>query len=159
MDIKKYAQEKFDVEIEELKKVRDKIGQELERTAKLIMDCKGKVVITGIGKSGIVGKKIAATLASTGTLTVFMNSAEGLHGDLGMVHGEDVVIAISNSGNSDEVVSIIPSIKKIGAKLIAMTGNKNSKLGVEANEVLELVRYTNVYNQKPIVNDELILIA
>jgi len=138
MDIKKYAQEIFDVEIEELKKVRDKIGKEIERTAKLIMDCKGKVVVTGIGKSGIVGKKIAATLASTGTLTVFMNSAEGLHGDLGMVHREDVVIAISNSGNSDEVVSIIPSIKKIGAKLIAMTGNKNSKLGMEANEILDI---------------------
>ena len=138
MDIKKYAQEIFDIEIEELKKVRNKIGQELERTARLIMDCKGKVVITGIGKSGIVGKKIAATLASTGTLTVFMNSAEGLHGDLGMVHREDVVIAISNSGNSDEVVSIIPSIKKIGAKLIAMTGNKNSKLGLEADETLDI---------------------
>ena len=138
MDIKKYAQEIFDIEIEELKKVRDKIGKEIEKTAKLIMDCKGKVVVTGIGKSGIVGKKIAATLASTGTLTVFMNSAEGLHGDLGMVDKEDVVIAISNSGNSDEVVSIIPSIKKIGAKLIAMTGNKNSKLGVQSDAILDI---------------------
>jgi len=138
MDIKKYAQEIFDIEIDELKKVRNKIGKEIEKTAKLIMECKGKVVVTGIGKSGIVGKKIAATLASTGTLTVFMNSAEGLHGDLGMVGKEDVVIAISNSGNSDEVVSIIPSIKKIGAKLIAMTGNKNSKLGVQSDEVLDI---------------------
>ncbi|OQY42977.1 MAG: D-arabinose 5-phosphate isomerase [Fusobacteriia bacterium 4572_74] len=138
MDIKKYAQEIFDIEIKELKKVKDKIGKEMERTAKLIMGCKGKVVITGIGKSGIVGKKIAATLASTGTLTVFMNSAEGLHGDLGMVHREDIVIAISNSGNSDEVVSIIPSIKKIGAKLIAMTGNKKSKLGIESDEILDI---------------------
>lgn len=138
MDIKKYAQEIFDIEIEELKKVRDKIGKEIEKTAKLIMECKGKVVVTGIGKSGIVGKKIAATLASTGTLTVFMNSAEGLHGDLGMVDREDVVIAISNSGNSDEVVSIIPSIKKIGAKLIAMTGNKNSKLGMASDEILDI---------------------
>lgn len=138
MDIKKYAQEIFDIEIEELKKVRNRIGKEIEKTAKLIMDCKGKVVVTGIGKSGIVGKKIAATLASTGTLTVFMNSAEGLHGDLGMVDKEDVVIAISNSGNSDEVVSIIPSIKKIGAKLIAMTGNRNSKLGVQSDEILDI---------------------
>ena len=75
MDIKKYTQEIFDIEINELKKVRDKIGKEIEETAKLIMECKGKVVITGIGKSGIIGRKIAATLASTGTLTVFMNSA------------------------------------------------------------------------------------
>jgi arabinose-5-phosphate isomerase len=138
MNIKEYAQEIFDIEIKELKKVRDKIGKELEKTAKLIMDCKGKVVVTGIGKSGIVGKKIAATLASTGTLTVFMNSAEGLHGDLGIVGREDVVIAISNSGNSDEVVSIIPSIKKIGAKLIAMTGNKKSKLGMASDEILDI---------------------
>jgi arabinose-5-phosphate isomerase len=138
MDIRKFAQEIFDIEIDELKKVRDKIGEELERTANMIMECRGKVVVTGIGKSGIVGKKIAATLASTGTLTVFMNSAEGLHGDLGMIHSDDVVIAISNSGNSDEVVSIIPSIKKIGAKLVAMTGNKNSKLGVQADEVLDI---------------------
>jgi len=138
MNIRKFAQEIFDIEIDELKKVRDKIGEELERTANMIMESSGKVVITGIGKSGIVGKKIAATLASTGTLTVFMNSAEGLHGDLGMIHSDDVVIAISNSGNSDEVVSIIPSIKKIGAKLVAMTGNKNSKLGVQADEVLDI---------------------
>ena len=138
MNIKEFAQEVFDIEIGELKKVRNKIGAELEKTAKIILECKGKVVITGIGKSGIIGKKIAATLASTGTLTVFMNSAEGLHGDLGMVGKNDVVIAISNSGNSDEVVSILPSIKKIGAKLIAMTGNKNSKLGVEADEILDI---------------------
>jgi len=138
MDIKKFAQEIFDIEIEELKKVRNKIGSELENAANLILKSNGKVVITGIGKSGIIGKKIAATLSSTGTLTVFMNSAEGLHGDLGMIGKDDVVIAISNSGNSDEVVSIIPSIKKIGAKLIAMTGNKNSKLGVEADEILDI---------------------
>jgi arabinose-5-phosphate isomerase len=138
MDIIKYAQEIFDIEIDELKKVRDNIGKELEETAKAILESKGKVVVTGIGKSGIIGKKIAATLASTGTLTIFMNSAEGLHGDLGMVHKEDVVIAISNSGNSDEVISIIPSIKRIGAKLIAMTGNKNSKLGLEADIILDI---------------------
>jgi arabinose-5-phosphate isomerase len=138
MDIKKIAKEVFDIEIKELEKVKEKIGNELERTAQLILNCSGKVVITGIGKSGIVGKKIAATLASTGTSTIFMNSAEGLHGDLGMVSKNDVVIAISNSGNSDEVVSILPSIKKIGAKLVAMTGNKNSRLGKQADEILDI---------------------
>ncbi len=95
----------------------------------IILESKGKVVVTGIGKSGLIGKKIAATLASTGTYAVFMNSAEGLHGDLGMISKEDVVLAISNSGNSDEIVAILPSIKKIGAKIVAMTGNRNSKLG------------------------------
>ena len=110
MNIQEYGKSIFDVEIESLKKVRDKIGIELEEVADLIYKSHGKVVITGIGKSGIIGKKIAATLASTGTSTVFMNSAEGLHGDLGMIGKDDVVIAISNSGNSDEVISILPSI-------------------------------------------------
>ncbi len=138
MDIKGYAQNIFDIEIEELRKVRDRIGDEVGEVAKLIMNCKGKIVITGIGKSGIIGKKIAATLASTGTLAVFMNSAEGLHGDLGMVHKEDVVIAISNSGNSDEIVSILPSIKRIGAKIVGMTGNKTSKLGEQSDLILDI---------------------
>ncbi len=138
MDIINYAKSIFDTEIEELKKVRNRIGSELADAAQMILDSKGKVVITGIGKSGIIGKKIAATMASTGTYAVFMNSAEGLHGDLGMIHPADVVIAISNSGNSDEVISIIPSIKKIGAKLIAMTGNKNSSLGKQADIILDI---------------------
>ncbi|UUV18846.1 KpsF/GutQ family sugar-phosphate isomerase [Fusobacteria bacterium ZRK30] len=138
MNILECGKEVFDIQIEELKKVKEKLGNELEEAAKLIFNSKGKVVITGIGKSGIIGKKIAATMASTGTLTVFMNSAEGLHGDLGMVHSEDVILAISNSGNSDEVVNIIPSINKIGAKIIAMTGNKESKLGRAADIVLNI---------------------
>lgn len=138
MNIQEYGKSIFDVEIESLKKVRDKIGIELEEVADLIYKSHGKVVITGIGKSGIIGKKIAATLASTGTSTVFMNSAEGLHGDLGMIGKDDVVIAISNSGNSDEVISILPSIKTIGAKLVAMTGNKNSKLGKAADYILDV---------------------
>lgn len=138
MDIKKIAQDLFDKEICELEKVKGKISDSLEIVVNLILNSKGKVVITGIGKSGIIGKKIAATLASTGTLAVFMNSAEGLHGDLGMINKNDIVIAISNSGNSDEVISIIPSIKKIGATLIAMTGNSNSRLGKEANAILDI---------------------
>ncbi|MGL5088984.1 MAG: KpsF/GutQ family sugar-phosphate isomerase [Cetobacterium sp.] len=138
MDIKKIAQDLFDREICELEKVKNKISDSLEVVVNLILKSKGKVVITGIGKSGIIGKKIAATLASTGTLTVFMNSAEGLHGDLGMINKDDIVIAISNSGNSDEVISIIPSIKKIGATVVAMTANPNSRLGKESFAVLDI---------------------
>ena len=138
MDIIEEAKQVFDIEISELKKVRDRIDISIEKAAKLILESKGKVVITGIGKSGLVGKKMAATFASTGTLSIFMNSADGLHGDLGMISKNDVVIAISNSGNSDEVVGIIPAIKKIGAKIIAMTGNKKSKLGTEADVVLDI---------------------
>lgn len=138
MNIIEYSKEVFDIEIEELKKVRDRISDQMEKAVNMILESKGKVVITGIGKSGLIGKKIAATLASTGTHSVFMNSAEGLHGDLGMIHPEDVVIAISNSGNSDEVLSIIPSVKKIGAKLIAMTGNLDSGLGRESDCILDI---------------------
>jgi len=138
MDIIKYAKRIFDTEIEELKKVRERICEEMVEAAKMILESKGKVVITGIGKSGLIGKKIAATMASTGTYAVFMNSAEGLHGDLGMIHPDDVVIAISNSGNSDEVTSILPSVKKIGAKLIAMTGNDHSILGKAADVILDI---------------------
>ncbi len=138
MNIVDYAKEIFDIEIEELKKVRDRIGSEIVEVANMIYNSRGKVVITGVGKSGHVGKKLAATLASTGTLSIFMHAAEALHGDLGMVHEEDIVIAISNSGNVDEVLSIIPSIKKIGAKLVAMTGNKTSKLALESDAVLDI---------------------
>lgn len=132
------AKNLFDSEIEELKKVRNKLDENISLAVDLILSAKGKVVITGIGKSGLIGKKIAATLASTGTHAIFMNSAEGLHGDLGMICEEDVVIAISNSGNSEEVLSLIPSIKKIGAKIIAMTGNANSQLGRQASCVLNI---------------------
>lgn len=138
MNVVSYAKEIFDIEIEELKKVRDKISDEIHEVAKEILGLKGKVVITGIGKSGHIGKKIAATLASTGTLTIFMHSSEGLHGDLGMINKDDLVIAISNSGNSEEVLSIIPSIKKIGCKIVAMTGNKKSKLAKEASFILDV---------------------
>lgn len=138
MNIIKYAKEIFEIEIAQLEKVRSKISDEMAIAVEIIMNSKGKVVITGVGKSGIIGRKIAATMASTGTLAVFMNSAEGVHGDLGMIHSDDVVIAISNSGNSDEVISVIPSIKEIGCKIIAMTGNANSKLGVQSDVILDI---------------------
>ncbi|MGL6119597.1 MAG: KpsF/GutQ family sugar-phosphate isomerase, partial [Fusobacteriaceae bacterium] len=138
LEIINYAKTIFDEEIKGIEIVKNKISDSLVKVAKEILNSKGKVVITGIGKSGIIGKKIAATFASTGTTTVFMNSSEGLHGDLGMINKEDIVIAISNSGNSDEVLSIIPSIKEIGAKIIAMTGNENSKLAKEAEYILNI---------------------
>lgn len=138
MDIINYVKNIFQMEIDEIIKVRDRIGKEVEECVKLILETKGKVVITGVGKSGHIGKKIAATFASTGTLTVFMHSTEGLHGDLGMIHPEDLVIAISNSGNTEEVLSILPSIKKMGCKLIAITGNKTSKLAKVSDCILDV---------------------
>ncbi len=133
-----YARSIFDAEIEELERVKKLLDGEFIKVVELILNSKGKVVVTGIGKSGLIGKKIAATLASTGTSAIFMNSAEGLHGDLGMISSDDVVLAISNSGNSDEIVSLLPSIEKIGAKVVAMTGNRNSRLGRAADYVLNI---------------------
>ncbi|MCM3652962.1 KpsF/GutQ family sugar-phosphate isomerase [Metabacillus litoralis] len=103
---------------------------------KLILQCKGRIVITGIGKSGIVGRKINATMASTGTPSFFLHPSEGLHGDLGMVTKDDVVIAISNSGESEEVINLLPSINKIGSKMIAIVRNPNSTLGRKSDVVL-----------------------
>ena len=131
IDIIKEARNVFDIEIAELEKLKSKLGDTFQKLVQMILELKdnNKVIITGIGKSGIIGKKIAATLASTGTTAVFINAAEALHGDLGMVSNGDVVIAISNSGNSDEVLSILAPIRKIGGKIVAFTGNPNSTLG------------------------------
>lgn len=138
MDVINYVKNIFQIEISEIERVKNRIGKEVEECINLILNTKGKVVITGVGKSGHIGKKIAATFASTGTLTVFMHSTEGLHGDLGMVHTEDLVIAISNSGNTEEVLAILPSIKKMGCKIVAITGNKTSKLAKEAHCIIDV---------------------
>ncbi|MEH7348645.1 KpsF/GutQ family sugar-phosphate isomerase [Gottfriedia acidiceleris] len=138
MDFIKIAKEVFDLEIEELHKVKESIGEEINQAVEMIFNTKGRVVITGIGKSGIVGQKIAASLASTGTKAFFMNSAEGLHGDLGMIYKDDVVIAISNSGSSQEVLSLLPSLKRIGCQIIAMTGNRNSPLAKASELILNI---------------------
>lgn len=138
MDIIAEAKSVFDIEIDEMKKVKDKIDDNFIKAIDALAKLKGKVVVTGIGKSGIIGTKIAATMASTGTLAIFMHAAEGLHGDLGMITKDDVVIAISNSGNSDEIIAILPAIKKIGAKIIALTGNRNSKLAKQSDIVIDI---------------------
>lgn len=138
MEILEKIKKTFEIEIIELQKVLNKIDKNAREAVEMIISTKGKVVVTGIGKSGIIGKKIAATLSSTGTQAVFMNSAEGIHGDLGMISFEDVVLAISNSGNTDEIMAIIPAIKQIGAKIIAMTGNVNSKLAKISDVVLDI---------------------
>lgn len=104
----------------------------------MILECPGRTVITGMGKSGIIGRKMAATLASTGTPSFYLHPAEGIHGDLGMVTVNDVVIALSNSGETGEVLNILPSLRRIGAKVIAMVGNSNSTLAKDADVVLNV---------------------
>jgi arabinose-5-phosphate isomerase len=105
-----------------------KVGKEYIKAIQILLECKGRVVVTGMGKPGIIAQKISATLASTGTPSLWLHPAEAVHGDLGRVTKDDVVIALSNSGETDEIKNLLPIIKRIGAKLIAITGNVNSTL-------------------------------
>ena len=111
----------------------DRVDQSFLQALSLILNCQGRVIVSGIGKSGHIARKIAATLASTGTPAYFVHPAEASHGDLGMITSDDVLIALSNSGESDELLNILPSIKRQGAKLIAMTGNAQSSLARDAD--------------------------
>ena len=111
----------------------DRVDQSFLQALSLILNCRGRVIVSGIGKSGHIARKIAATLASTGTPAQFVHPAEASHGDLGMITSDDVLIALSNSGESDELLNILPSIKRQGAKLIAMTGNAQSSLARDAD--------------------------
>ena len=132
------AREVLRLEGAELLRHADLIGGEIERAANLILACKGKVIVTGVGKSGHIGVKIAATLASTGTPSFFVHPTEALHGDLGMIGKGDMVLAISFSGESEELVRILPHLKRFGVKIIAMARDKNSSLGKVSDEFISL---------------------
>ena len=138
MDFTKRSKEIFNLEIAELQKLAEKIGPEINDIVELIYSTKGKLVIMGIGKTGIIGHKIASSLASTGTPSIFVNASEAMHGDLGMVSKNDIVLLISNSGSSTEIINIIAPLKKIGCTLIAMTGNTKSVLAKEVSLVLNI---------------------
>ncbi|HID97353.1 MAG TPA: KpsF/GutQ family sugar-phosphate isomerase [Thermodesulfobacteriaceae bacterium] len=126
----------MNIEIEGIKKVRDGLDLNFTRAVELIISTKGRVVVTGIGKSGLVGRKITATLASTGTPSIFLHPVEAMHGDLGMVTGEDIIIAISNSGETQELNALIPVFTTRGIPIIALTGARNSTLGRAAEAVI-----------------------
>ena len=136
--IKEKAIETLDIEMKSVEALKSRVDDEFEAAAKAILDCKARVIVTGMGKSGHIGRKIAATLASTGTPSFFMHPAEAFHGDLGMVTDRDIVIAISNSGESSEVVNILPIIKRIGASIIAMCGRRESNLGKYADYYIDI---------------------
>lgn len=119
-------------EADEIRQLADRLGSAFEAAVMMILDCRGRVVVTGMGKSGHIGGKIAATLASTGTPAFFMHPAEASHGDLGMITAEDVVIALSNSGESDEIINILPAIRRIGARVLSITGSESSTLSRES---------------------------
>ncbi|MFC4618216.1 SIS domain-containing protein [Camelliibacillus cellulosilyticus] len=118
----------IDLEASSIKALSDQIDADYEKVINILLNCKGKVILTGVGKSGHVGKKIAASFASTGTPAFFIHCTEGVHGDLGMIQQQDVVILISNSGETAEVLSLLPTLAKIGCKTIALTSKRESTL-------------------------------
>lgn len=126
------------IEAESIQSLIERIGEEFLQAIDILLFCEGRVVVTGMGKSGIIGKKIAATLASTGTPALFLNPAEGIHGDLGMITKGDVLIAISNSGETEELNKILPLIKRLDVKLISLTGGLNSTLAMISDVVLDV---------------------
>lgn len=132
------AKQIFEAEIEELHKLGTSIDSSFDKAIDLIQKCQGKLVVMGIGKTGIIGHKIASSLASTGTPAVFVNAAEAVHGDLGIVNGKDVVLLVSNSGSSSEIINVIEPVRKLGCTIIAMTGDVSSRLAQEADLVLSI---------------------
>ena len=131
------ARETLDIEAQALIGLKSRLDSRFSQAVEMMLNVKGRVVVTGMGKSGHIGSKIAATLASTGTPAMFVHPGEASHGDLGMIKAVDVVLAISNSGESDELVSILPVLKRQGVPLIAMTGGMNSALAKHAHVVLD----------------------
>ena len=133
-----HAAEVLRIEAQAVAALVDRIGSDFATVCELVLACKGRVIVSGIGKSGHVARKIAATLASTGTPAFFVHPAEASHGDLGMVTRDDVFIALSNSGTTEELMAIVPLVKRMGAKLVAMTGNANSALAALADVHLDV---------------------
>lgn len=131
------AREVLRIEAREVEAVAQRLDDSFQRAVELILQCRGRVVVSGIGKSGHIANKIAATLASTGTPAFFMHSAEAVHGDLGMITADDIVLMLSNSGEGSELLTIVPFLRRMGAKLISMTGNTDSTLAKEADVHLD----------------------
>ncbi len=142
------AKNTLDIEANALISLKNRIDSSFYEAVELLLHCKGRVIITGIGKSANIAQKIVATLNSTGTPSVFMHAADAIHGDLGVVQNDDVVICISNSGNSPEIKVLIPFLKARGNKLIALAGNENSVLAIEADFFI----YTGVEKEACTIN-------
>lgn len=134
----KMAKEVLETEARAIQRLTRRLGKDFEAAVAAMADCRGRVIVTGMGKPGFIARKIAATLASTGTPSLYLHPAEAIHGDLGMVKKEDLVIAISNSGETEEIVRMLSTLKKIGVTLIAMTSNPKSPLAQNGDILLDL---------------------
>ncbi|MCX5700710.1 MAG: KpsF/GutQ family sugar-phosphate isomerase [Candidatus Omnitrophica bacterium] len=138
IDVIKRAREVFDIEAGAIKDLKKRLGKNFKDSVSLILKTKGRVIVSGMGKTGIIAQKFSATLASTGTPSLFLHTAEAIHGDLGKVTNDDVVIILSNSGSTEEMKQFLPLLKKIGAKVIALTGNTKSILAKYSDLVLDV---------------------
>ena len=136
--INELANEVLDIEANSILRLKSNIGENFEKAIDILYNCKGRVIVTGMGKSGLIGKKIAATMSSTGTPSYFLHPAESTHGDSGVITREDVIIAISNSGETQELMNLLPLIKRFGCPMIGMTGNLNSTLAKASEVVMDI---------------------
>lgn len=132
------AKKVLDIEAKAIAELAERIGEEFVAAVDAIIACQGKVIVVGIGKSGLVGRKIAATLASTGTPAFFVHPAEGVHGDVGMIDKNDAVLIISNSGETEELVKLVPALKRLGVSIIGLLGNKDSTLARASDVVIDV---------------------
>ncbi|MCQ8897443.1 KpsF/GutQ family sugar-phosphate isomerase [Limnobacter humi] len=131
------AKEALDIEAQAISALVPKLNGQFSAAVQTILDCRGRIILIGVGKSGLIAQKIAATFASTGTPSFFVHATEASHGDLGMITADDVVLALSNSGQTEELIAVIPAIARRGAKIIAMTGKMDSTLARQADVVLD----------------------
>src|SRR5574344_2398811 len=136
--INELAKQVFDIEAKSILRLKESIGENFDNAVELLFNCKGRVIVTGMGKSGLIGKKIAATLSSTGTPSYFLHPAESTHGDSGIVTRDDVIIAISNSGETQELLNLLPLLKRFGVSIIALTGGMNSTLSKNSDITLDV---------------------
>ncbi len=137
-NILKTAEEVLTIEASSVTALIERLDKSFEKAIEILYNCKGRVVITGMGKSGLIGKKIAATFSSTGTPSFFLHPAESTHGDSGVLTKEDVILAISNSGETSELLQFLPLVKRLGIKMIALTGKPGSTLGQKSDVVLDI---------------------
>jgi len=138
MELLDQARAVFQIESEAIARLGARLDERFERAVQLVLDCRGRVVVTGIGKSGAIGRKLASTFASTGTPALFLHAAESLHGDLGMVASGDVLLAISYTGRTDELTGILPVVRDMNVPIIAITGNSQAYLAAHADIVLDI---------------------
>ncbi len=131
-----HVREVISLEAKAIEKVLESVDEEFTRALELLSECQGKVILTGVGKSGLIARKIAATMSSTGTAATFLHPSDGMHGDLGILGNKDVVITLGKSGESEEIVAILPALRQLGAKIIAITNKKHSTLARAADVVL-----------------------